>query len=56
MKEILYESGKRIKDEWIIISILEVRKQNKKIIFVDMFTIFLFLLYNIIVKLTFLFV
>ena len=32
MKEILYESGKRIKDEWIIISILEVRKQNKNII------------------------
>jgi hypothetical protein len=32
MKEILYESGKRIKDEWIIISILEVRNQNKKII------------------------
>ena len=32
MKKILYESGKRINDEWIIISILEVRKQNKKII------------------------
>ena len=32
MKEFLYEAGKRINDKWIIISILKVRKQNKKIL------------------------
>lgn len=32
MKELLYEAGKRINDKWIIISILKVRKQNKKIL------------------------
>lgn len=32
MKEILYESGKRINDKWVIVSILKVKKQNKKIL------------------------
>lgn len=32
MKKILYEAGKRINDKWIIISVLKVKKQNKKIL------------------------
>ena len=32
MKEILYEAGKRINDKWIIVAILKVKRQNKKIL------------------------